>query len=100
MQILRKYGYYLIIVLVTVFASSSFNLCFNFNDDFEIVESGSEENSDKNEGGEKEKDNEEMLVDAHYNLKNPLFAVALTIYMFCNYPLLYPESSKPPPQFL
>ena len=83
-----------------VFPSSSLTIFSSFNDDFEIVEGGSEENSDKNEGGEKEKDNEEMTVDAHYNLKNTLFAVAVTIYMDFNYPLLYPELSKPPPEIL
>ena len=65
-----------------------------------MVETEGEENSDKNEGVEEEKDSEEIFIDVHHNLKNTLLAVAVPIYMNFNYPLLYPELSKPPPEIL
>ena len=94
----QNYGLFVIILLVTVFASSSFTVCFSFSDDIELVETEGEENSDKNSVLEVEKDSEEILIDVHNNLNNSIFAVALPIYMNVNYPVLYPESTKPPPE--
>lgn len=94
----QNYGLFVIILLVTVFASSSFTVCFSFSDDIELVETEEEENSDKNSVLEEEKDSEEILIEVHNNLNNSIFAVALPIYMNVNYPVLYPESIKPPPE--
>lgn len=94
----QNYGLFVIILLVTVFASSSFTVCFSFSDDIELVETEGEENSDKNSVLEVEKDSEEILIEVHNNLNNSIFAVALPIYMNVNYPVLYPESIKPPPE--